>query len=100
VVDSTASPAATVIPFNAWPLYVAGLVVGTIPLFATTGDAVSFFFRSIPFNFYGIFAVTMTLLFAARRAAVGGRQDAARDRARARRGSSTRPTRSRWPPRS
>jgi Na+/H+ antiporter NhaC len=63
VVDSTASPAATVIPFNAWPLYVAGLVVGTIPLFATTEDAVSFFFRSIIFNFYGIFAVTFTLLF-------------------------------------
>jgi Na+/H+ antiporter NhaC len=64
LVDSTASPAATVVPFNAWPLYVAGLVVGTIPLFATTQDAVTFFFSSIPFNFYGIFAVTMTLLFA------------------------------------
>jgi Na+/H+ antiporter NhaC len=64
IVDSTASPAATVLPFNAWPLYVAGLVVGTIPLFATTQDAVTFFFRSIPLNFYGIFAITMTLLFA------------------------------------
>lgn len=64
IVDSTASPAATVIPFNAWPLYVAGLVVGTTPLFATTGDAVAFFFRSIPFNFYGLFAVAFTLLFA------------------------------------
>jgi Na+/H+ antiporter NhaC len=64
VVDSTASPAATVIPFNAWPLYVAGLGVGTIPIFATTDDVVTFFFRSLPFNFYGIFAVTMTLLFA------------------------------------
>jgi Na+/H+ antiporter NhaC len=63
VVDSTASPAATVIPFNAWPLYVAGLVVGTIPLFATTQDAVTFFFSSLPFNFYGIFAVISTLLF-------------------------------------
>jgi Na+/H+ antiporter NhaC len=63
VVDSTASPAATIIPFNAWPLYVAGLVVGTIPLFATTQDAVTFFFRSIPFNFYGILAVGSTLLF-------------------------------------
>ncbi|MBW3570672.1 MAG: sodium:proton antiporter [Gemmatimonadetes bacterium] len=64
VVDSTASPAATVIPFNAWPLYVAGLVVGTIPLFGTTEDAVRFFFTSLPFNFYGIFAVLSTLLFA------------------------------------
>jgi Na+/H+ antiporter NhaC len=63
IVDSTASPAATIIPFNAWPLYVAGLVVGTIPLFATTQDAVTFFFRSIPLNFYGVFAVVSTLLF-------------------------------------
>lgn len=64
IVDSTASPAATVLPFNAWPLYVAGLVVGTIPLFATTQDAVSFFFSSLRFNFYGFFAIGMTLLFA------------------------------------
>lgn len=64
LVDSTASPAATVIPFNAWPLYVGGLIVGTIPLFPDEGAAVSFFFRSLPYNFYGIFAVTTTLLFA------------------------------------
>jgi len=64
LVDSTASPIATVIPLNAWPLYVAGLLVGTTPLFATEQEVVTFFFRSIPFNFYGIFAVTMTLLFA------------------------------------
>ena len=64
VVDSTASPAATVIPLNAWPLYVAGLVVGTTPLLLTEEAAVSFFFRSIVFNFYGFFAVGLTLLFA------------------------------------
>jgi Na+/H+ antiporter NhaC len=83
VVDSTASPAATVIPFNAWPLYVAGLVVGTIPLFETTQDAVTFFFRSIPYNFYGIFAVTMTLLFSLGVLPwVGGKMQRAIDRAR------------------
>jgi Na+/H+ antiporter NhaC len=64
LVDSTASPIASVIPFNAWPLYVSGLVLGTTPLFATEEAAVAFFFRSIPFNFYGIFAVVFTLLFA------------------------------------
>lgn len=64
IVDSTASPAATVIPFNAWPLYVAGLIVGTTPLFATEEAAVAFFFRALPYNFYGIFAITSTLLFA------------------------------------
>jgi len=64
VVDSTASPIATVIPLNAWPLYVAGLVVGTAPIFATQQEVVTFFFRSVPLNFYGIFAVILTLLFA------------------------------------
>lgn len=64
LVDSTASPAATVIPFNAWPLYVGGLVAGTIPLIPDEEAAVSFFFRSLPFNFYGIFAIVSTLLFA------------------------------------
>jgi Na+/H+ antiporter NhaC len=83
VVDSTASPAATVIPFNAWPLYVAGLVVGTIPLFATTQDAVSFFFTSIVFNFYGLFAVTATLLFSLGLLPwVGGKMRRATERAR------------------
>lgn len=64
MVDSTASPAATVIPFNVWPIYIAGLVVGTIPLFETNQDGVAFFFQSIPFNFYAIIALMMTLLFA------------------------------------
>ncbi|GAB2712073.1 Na+/H+ antiporter NhaC family protein [Nocardia thraciensis] len=64
IVDSTASPVATILPFNAWPLYVAGLVVGTTPLFATEDDGVAFFISSIPFNFYAIFAVLATLLFA------------------------------------
>lgn len=64
MVDSTASPAATVIPFNAWPIYVGGLVAGTIPLFETTQDGIQFFFEAVVFNFYGIFALLMTLLFA------------------------------------
>lgn len=64
VVDSTSSPIATILPFNAWPAYIAGLVAGTIPLLADEGAAVSFFFRSLPYNFYAIFAVLGTLLFA------------------------------------
>ena len=64
VVDSTASPAATLIPFNVWPIYVAGLVVGTIPLFETVQDGIAFFFSSVPLNFYAILAVIFTLLFA------------------------------------
>ncbi len=64
LVDSTASPAATLIPFNVWPYYVGGLVIGTLPLFATTQQSVNFFFSALPFNFYAIFAILITLLFA------------------------------------
>ncbi|MDR8391999.1 sodium:proton antiporter [Aliifodinibius sp. S!AR15-10] len=64
MVDSTASPAATVIPFNVWPIYVGGLVAGTIPMFETAEDGISFFLQALPFNFYGIFALLITLLFA------------------------------------
>jgi len=64
MVDSTASPAATVIPFNVWPIYVGGLVAGTIPMFETAQDGIAFFFQALPFNFYGIFAILITLLFA------------------------------------
>lgn len=64
MVDSTASPAATIIPFNVWPFYIGGLLVGTIPLFQTEQDVVLFFINAIPFNFYGIFALIITLLFA------------------------------------
>jgi Na+/H+ antiporter NhaC len=83
IVDSTASPIATVIPLNAWPLYVAGLVAGTTPLFLTEQEAVTFFFRSIFFNFYGLFAVSMTLLFALGLLPfIGSKMRAARERAR------------------
>ena len=66
VVDSTASPIATIIPFNVWPTYIAGLIVidalaERVPDEAT---AVSLFLQAIPFNFYAIFAVTFTFLFA------------------------------------
>ena len=64
IVDSTASPVAALIPLNVWPIYVAGFAAGTIPLIPDQASAVSFFYRSIIFNFYGIFAVGMTLMLA------------------------------------
>ena len=63
VVDSTSSPIATILPFNAWPAYVAGLVVGVVPLIGSEADGVALFFASIPFNFYGLIAVASTFLF-------------------------------------
>ncbi|MFQ5529266.1 MAG: Na+/H+ antiporter NhaC family protein [Gemmatimonadota bacterium] len=64
VVDSTGSPAATVIPFNVWPIYVGGLVAGTVPIIADADQGIAFFLRALPFNFYAIFAVLFTLMFA------------------------------------
>ncbi len=65
IVDSTASPVATIIPFNVWPVYVAGLI--TIePLSAIVANkeaAIKMFLYAIPFNFYAWIAVSMTLLF-------------------------------------
>ena len=82
VVDSTSSPIATVVPFNAWPAYVGGLVVGVIPSIGSEADGVALFMASIPFNFYGLLAVCSTFLFSIGRLPfVFGRMKAARDRA-------------------
>jgi Na+/H+ antiporter NhaC len=67
IVDSTASPAATLIPFNVWPIYVGGLVVGTVPFLETTPEAIGYFFKALPFNFYAWFAIIFTLLFSIER---------------------------------
>ncbi len=63
VVDSTASPVATILPFNAWPIFVAGLVAGTVPVIGDAAAAERFFYASLKYNFYAIFAVASTLLF-------------------------------------
>lgn len=63
VVDSTASPIASLIAFNAWPAYIqAFLFIPGVAFLATESDRIAFFFASIPFSFYAIFAVLGTLL--------------------------------------
>ena len=70
IVDSTASPVATVVPFNVYPFVIAAAVAGTIPLFpaevegsqASLTPGVTFFFENLFFNFYPIPAVLGTLL--------------------------------------
>ena len=52
IIDSTASPVATLLPFNVWPIYIGGLVVGTSPIFANLDISKSYIFKAIPFNFY------------------------------------------------
>lgn len=63
IVDSTASPIAILLPFNAWPIYVQSLIfVAGVPLLATESDRIAFFFQNIPLYFYAWFAVLFTLL--------------------------------------
>ena len=63
IVDSTASPIACLIAFNAWPSYVqAFLVVSGVNFLATEQDRLAFFFDSIPLSFYAIFAILGTFL--------------------------------------
>lgn len=63
IVDSTASPIASVLAFNAWPAYVQALIfVPGVAFLATEADRINFFFSSIPFSFYGLLAVIGTLL--------------------------------------
>ncbi|MDX1515458.1 MAG: Na+/H+ antiporter NhaC family protein [Woeseiaceae bacterium] len=76
IVDSTASPVATIIPFNVWPVYVAGLIaIPSMASFVPNRDAaISMFLGAIPFNFYGWIAVTFTLLFALEKLPFMGRK--------------------------
>ncbi len=63
IVDSTASPIASLLAFNAWPAYVQALIyMPGVAFLATEADRIAFFFRSVPFSFYSIFAVLGTLL--------------------------------------
>lgn len=63
IVDSTASPIASLIAFNAWPGYVQSFIyVAGVSWLATEHDRILFFFRSIPFSFYAILAVMGTFL--------------------------------------
>lgn len=74
VVDSTASPIASIIAFNAWPAYVqAFLFIPGVAFLATESDRIAFFFSSIPFSFYAIFAVLGTLLLSLNIATFSGK---------------------------
>ncbi|MGI9428856.1 MAG: Na+/H+ antiporter NhaC family protein [Bythopirellula sp.] len=65
IVDSTSSPIAVLLAFNAWPIYVQAFIgVAGVSYLATEADRVAFFFRSIPLGFYAIFAVLSTFLIA------------------------------------
>ncbi len=75
IVDSTASPIACLLAFNAWPGYVqAFMLVSGVGFLATEVDRIQFFFASVPFSFYAIFAVLGTLLLSFDKAPFLGKQ--------------------------
>ncbi len=64
IVDSTSSPIACLLAFNAWPAYIqAFLFVPGVVFLASESDRLSFFFSSLPLSFYSILAVIGTFLF-------------------------------------
>ena len=63
IVDSTASPIAVLLPFNAWPFYVQSLIyLSGVGFLATEADRIRFFMTSVPLSFYSIFAILFTFL--------------------------------------
>ena len=75
IVDSTASPIACLLAFNAWPSYVQSfMMVSGVGFLATETDRIKFFFASVPFSFYAIFAVLGTLLLSFDKAPFLGKQ--------------------------
>ena len=75
IVDSTASPIASQLAFNAWPGYIQSFIyVAGVSFLATEADRISFFFRSVPFCFYAIFAVLFTFLLSIDKAPYLGKQ--------------------------
>ena len=85
IVDSTASPIASQLAFNAWPGYVQAFIfVSGVGFLATETDRIAFFFQSVPFCFYAIFAVLGTFLLSIEKPIfLGRRLAAAMRRARA-----------------
>ena len=63
ICDSTAAPKGTMIPFGAWGVYMAGLLVG-IGSIADIDIAQNVVFHMVAYNFYGILAIAMVGLFA------------------------------------
>ncbi|MXW20226.1 MAG: sodium:proton antiporter [Gammaproteobacteria bacterium] len=75
IVDSTASPIASQLAFNAWPGYVQAFIfVSGVSFLATESDRIAFFFQSVPFCFYAIFAVLGTFLLSVEKPLFLGRQ--------------------------
>ena len=75
IVDSTASPIAVLLAFNAWPGYLqAFMFVSGAAFLATEQNRLAFFFKSVPFSFYAVFAVLTTFLLSIEKLPFYGKQ--------------------------
>ena len=75
IVDSTASPIASQLAFNAWPGYVQAFIfVAGVPWLVSEADRIAFFFKSVPLCFYAIFAVLFTFLLSIEKTPFIGRR--------------------------
>ncbi len=63
IVDTTGSPVASLLAFNAWPLFVQSLIfVPGVAFLSTEASRISFYFSSLIFSFYTILVVLGALL--------------------------------------
>lgn len=63
ICDATSAPECIVLPFTAWGVYVAGLLVG-FGTFATAEQGQNAIIRAVPYQLYGILTILMVLLVA------------------------------------
>ena len=63
ICSSTSAPVCTLIPFSAWGVYEAGLLVGLGP-FADKTITTNAVVKMVPYNFYGIISIALVGLIA------------------------------------
>lgn len=63
ILDSTSAPKCVLVPFSGWAVFIAGLLIGYGPI-VDKKAAINIFIKSIPFDFYAIFAFSLVLLIA------------------------------------
>jgi Na+/H+ antiporter NhaC len=63
ILDSTSAPKCVLIPFSGWAVFIAGLLIGYGPI-VDKKIAINVFIKSIPYDFYAIFAVGLVILIA------------------------------------
>jgi Na+/H+ antiporter NhaC len=63
LLDSGSGPVCTLVPLSGWAVFISGILVGYGPI-DSTESGMAAFIRSIPYNFYGWFAVILAGIIA------------------------------------